>query len=166
MAPARSPCTGHAAHAATAIVLRVAHGLHQLRGLLGGIDHGHQDVLRPQVEVLLDERRLAHGHAADRVAGGIRSQGLQLRLDAAQVVGRVFAVDDQPVKPGQSANFGGVGAGQAHPQANLRLLVLQGLLECIHGGAHQSVPLFKGQTAHRMLGSGWRLGRCGKAKRL
>ena len=123
MTPARSPRPSHAAHAAMAIVLWVAHGLHQLRGLRGGVDHGHQDGLCAQIKVLFDERRFAHRHAAHRVAGGISGHGLQLGLDAVQVVGRVLAIDDQPVKPGQGADFGGVGAGQAHPQADLGLFV-------------------------------------------
>ena len=147
MPPTRSPRPSHAAHTALPIVLRVAHGLHQLRGLLRGIDHGHQDVLRAQIQVLLDQRGVAHGHAAHRVAGGVSGQGLQLRLDAAQVIGRVLAVNDQPVKPCQRANFGAVGLGQAHPQADLRAFFFQRLFEQIHGGFHGSIPLRQGTTA-------------------
>jgi hypothetical protein len=63
------------------------------------------------------------------MAGGVSGDSLQLGLNALQVVGRVLAIDDQPVKPRQGADFGGVGAGQAHPEANLGLFVLKGLFE-------------------------------------
>ena len=166
MTPARSPGPGHAAHAALAVVLGVTHGLHQLRGLLGGFDHGHQDVLCAEVQVLFDERGLTHRHSGHRVADRVSGQGLQLGLDGAQVIGRVFAINDQPIEPGQGTDFGGVGTGQAHPQTDLGLLVLQGFFEKIHRGVHGTFPCFKGMKACRLLGTGWRLGRCGKAKRL
>ena len=136
-APARGACAAHAANA----VRRVTHGFDQGFGLFGGVDHGHQDGGRAHVHVLLDQGgagvAVAHRHAHDGVGIGVCGDDLQLHQDGLQVVGRMFAVEQQPVKAGTGANFGGVGACQTGPQPVLHLFVLNGLFEaidrCFHG---------------------------------
>jgi hypothetical protein len=77
---------------------------------------------------------VAHGHARDGVRRRVARNHLQLRQDARDVVGRVLAVDQQPVEACPGADLGAVGAGQAQPQADLRALVGQGLLERVDWG--------------------------------
>ena len=63
MAPARSSGTGHAAHTALAVGLRIARRLHHGAGLRCAFHHGYQNGLHPQVQVLLDQYRVAHRQA-------------------------------------------------------------------------------------------------------
>ena len=143
-----------AAHAAHAFG-RIARGAHQLLGLLGGVHHGHQQGLHAQVQELLDEGGVPHWHPCDGVgwlrprrqgAGGAGRTGycLQLVQDGAQVVGRVFAIDQQPVIAGARQDFCTVGVGQAEPQANLCLPLGHGLFEtvgrCLQFALHGSLP--------------------------
>jgi hypothetical protein len=122
--------------------LRVTRGAHHCGGLLGRVDHRHQQALHAQVEVLFDQHlthmAVAHGHARHGVAGGVGGDGLQLRQDALRVVGGVLAVQQQPIKTGARAYFGGVGAGQPKPQPNLGLLLRQCVFEQVGGGLHKS----------------------------
>jgi len=123
-----------AAHAADAL-WRIAHGGHRVGRFLGGLDHGHQHRLRAGVQDLLDLDRVVPGrahHGRHRVG----RHGLQLGQGGVQRVGRVFAVDQQPVEAGARKNFRGVRAGQAGPQADLRFAVAQGLLERIRQKVH------------------------------
>lgn len=111
-------------------------------GLGRRVHHGHQNGLHTQVEVLFDQRSLAHGYANHGVRTRARQRtggagnGLQLPENRAQIVGRVLAVDHQPVIAGAGQNFSAIGVSQTQPQADLGLLVLQGLLEdvdrCFH----------------------------------
>ena len=67
---------------------------------------------------LLAERTgiaVAEGHPCDGVGAGVGRDGLELAQDAAQAVGRVLPVDQQPVEAGTGADLGGVSVGQAHP---------------------------------------------------
>jgi hypothetical protein len=94
--------------------------------------------LHAQIQVLLDDGAVAHRHPGHGVAG-VGRQGLQLRQDGVQIIGRVFTVYQQPVKTGTRANLGAIGVRHAQPQADLRLPVVNGLLEgvdrCFHGGS-------------------------------
>ena len=125
-APARRACD-RGADAADAFG-RIARGGDQRARLLGRVDHRHQQVLHADVEQLLDERRLA-GHRAHHRLRRVGGHRLQLRQRAAHVVGRVFAVDQQPLEARGGAHLGRVGLGQRKPQADLRPLGRQRLLE-------------------------------------
>lgn len=74
---------------------------------------------------------------------------MQLAEHPAQVIGRVFAVDQQPVKPGIGRQLGAVGIGQAEPQADLRLAAAQALLEAVDGHIHGTV--LQGQTKRQEI---------------
>ncbi|MCY1450825.1 hypothetical protein D9M71_676610 [compost metagenome] len=110
--PARRPCQGtaHAAHA----LGRVVHGAYQLACLFSAFDHGYQQGLRADIQHLLDQRGVADHRADDRL-GRVGGDGLQLAEHAAQVVGRMFAVDQQPVETGIGRQFCAVGIGQTQP---------------------------------------------------
>ena len=45
----------------------------------------------------------------------LRAQRQQLLADMLQVVGRVLAIDQQPVETGAGTNFSAVGIGQTQP---------------------------------------------------
>ena len=140
-----------AAHAAHAFG-RIARGAHQLPGLLGGVHHGYQQGLGADVQVLLDEGRVAHRHArhgvgrlrAGRQGAGGAGDGLQLVQDGAQVVGRMFAINQQPVVAGARKHFCAVGVGQPEPQADLCLALGQGLFEgvvrCLQSELRTTLP--------------------------
>ena len=82
---------------------------------------------------------VAEGHAGDGVRRGVGGGGLQLRQHVGQAVGRVLAVEQQPVEAGAGADLGGVGVGQAEPQTDLRPALGHGLLESVDGGLHAVV---------------------------
>ena len=136
--PARRPRTAHASDP----VRRIACGLDNRTCLLSRIHHRHQYRLHAQIQVLLDQRR-AHvavpaRHPHHRVRVGVARHRLQLAQHAAQVVGCVLRVQQQPVKTRAGTNLGAVCAGQMHPQADLGSLVEQRLLETIDGIFHVS----------------------------
>ena len=58
---------------------------------------------------------------------------LRLLQDAAQVVGRMLAVDQQPVEAGPGADLRRIVIGESEPQADLGALLGDGLLEGIGG---------------------------------
>ncbi len=134
--PARRP--GQGAAYATNPQWRIAHGAHQLACLLGAFHHGDQQGLGADVQQLLDQRGIANGRA-DNALGWVRGNGLQLRQQAAQIVGRVFAVQQQPVETGVGRQLGTVAVRQAQPQANLRFALLQALLEQVQWHVHGSL---------------------------
>ena len=73
---------------------------------------------------------------ADDGLRGIGLDRLQLGQDAAQVVGAVFAVDQQPVETGAGANFRSEGLAQPKPQAEQHLIGPEGLLEAVQRNIH------------------------------
>ncbi|MCY1528351.1 hypothetical protein D9M68_634520 [compost metagenome] len=131
--PARG--AGQGAADATDAVGRVAHGAHQFGSLLGGFHHGHQQGLRADIQQLLDQHRVADGRTDDRL-GRVGRDGLELGQQAAQVVGCVLAVQQQPVEAGVGRQLGAVGIGQAEPEADLRLAGMQAGLEVVDGELH------------------------------
>ncbi len=72
--------------------------------VLGGFHHRHQDGLHAQIEDLLDQMRLANRRAHDRMAAV--ADDLRLAQHRADVIGRMFAVDQQPVKARIGAKIG------------------------------------------------------------
>jgi len=119
-----------------AIVLGITHGLHQLRSLLGCVHHGDQQSFGTQIQILFDQSCIAHWHTRNGVVHWIGSDRLQLLLDALQIIGRMFTIDQQPIKTRHGAHFGGVTAGHAHPQTNLGLLFSDGFFETIDRSFH------------------------------
>ena len=107
----------HAAHAQR----RVAHRPHDLGGLLGGVDHRHEEVLHAEVEVLLDDHRVAERRTherRDRVGG----HGVQLREDRLGSVRGVLGVDEHDVEPAARGDLGVHRAARADPHARERAI--------------------------------------------
>jgi hypothetical protein len=107
----RGPLAGQrallsASYAALTVGLRVARRLHHRLGLRCAFHHGYQQGLHPQVQVLLDQHRVAHWQARQYLVAGHPRNGLGLRQDRGQGIGRVFAVNQQPVKAGPSTYLG------------------------------------------------------------
>jgi ABC-type microcin C transport system duplicated ATPase subunit YejF len=126
----------HAAHTTLAIVLRIAHGLHTLRRLLGCIDHGDEQSLSTQIQILFDQGGIAHRHPRYGVVDGIGRNGLKLLLNALQIVGRMLAINQQPIKARHGAHLSAVTAGQAQPQANLGTVFSNGLFKTVDRSFH------------------------------
>ncbi|MNJ74898.1 hypothetical protein D3C77_719010 [compost metagenome] len=82
--------------------------------MLGGLHHGHQQGLGAYVQQLLDQHRVADRWADDRLRR-VGRNGLQLGQQAVQVVGRVLAVQQQPVEASIGRQLGAVGIGQTQP---------------------------------------------------
>ena len=126
--PARGAGDG-AAHTANAM-WRIAGGGYRQRGFFGSLHHGQQQGLRTDIQNLLDAHRVVPYRPYYRVAG-VGGDGLQLAQHVIQFIGRVFAVDQQPVETGAGQQLGAVGAGQAQPQADLYFAVFQRRLEAV-----------------------------------
>jgi len=98
--------------------------------LLGRFDHGNDECLRADIQVLLDQlRRGVHG--THDGMNRIRRHRLQLPQHAARIVGRMLGIDYQTIEADGGQQFGGVGVGQSHPQPDLRLSLAQRPLESI-----------------------------------
>jgi hypothetical protein len=57
-------------------------------------------------------------------------------LNGLQIVGRVLAINQQPIKARHGAHLGAVAAGQAKPQANLGAVFSKRLFETINRSFH------------------------------
>ena len=79
------------------------------------LHHRNQQGLRADIEQLLDELDVARNRPHDRVRG-IRRHRLQLSQDGPDIVGRVLAVDEQPIETGAGADFSAMGS--ARPSHN------------------------------------------------
>ena len=110
-----------------------------MRGLFGTVHHRDQQGLRADVEVLLDQGHVGLHRAHDGVGLGVRRDGAQLVERGARVVGRVFAVDQQPVEAAAGQGLGHVGRGEADPAADLGLAGLEGVAEGVLGDLHCGV---------------------------
>ena len=75
--------------------------------------------MRTDVQVLLDEIHPVGDGPHDGL-DRIGRHGLQLGQDAPRIVGRMFRIDDQPVKARGGKQFGHIRVRQRHPQSNLR----------------------------------------------
>ncbi|MNV57124.1 hypothetical protein D3C71_1494390 [compost metagenome] len=107
---------------------RITGGSHRVTRLFCVLDHRDQQRLRTDVQQLLDHHRIIPCRTHHRMTR-IRRDGLQLAQYRLYVVGRVFAVDQQPVETGPGQHFCAVAAAQPQPQANLRAFFLQRLFE-------------------------------------
>ncbi|MCY1424366.1 hypothetical protein D9M71_401060 [compost metagenome] len=114
---------------------RIANGAYQFGGLLGRFHHGHQQGLGTDVQQLLDQHRVANGWADDRL-GRVRRDGLKLGQQGAQIVGRMLAVEQQPVEARIGRQLCAVGIGKTEPEANLRLAGVEAGLERVDGQVH------------------------------
>ncbi len=82
----------------------ITHRGDQLLRLLRAFNHGNQQRLRTDIEQLLDELDVARNRPHDGMHG-IRRHGLQLREDGSDIVGRVLAVNQQPIEAGAGGDF-------------------------------------------------------------
>ena len=120
----------------------VAHGLDHQRGLLGRVNHGHQQSLCAHIQILLDECHIALHGAHDGVHG-VRRHGAQLFQHGAHIVGCVFAIEQQPIKAATGQGFGHIGVSEANPQTNLTLACFERVAECVFGDLHGASPYTK-----------------------
>jgi hypothetical protein len=99
----------------------IPHGAHHGLSLLGRVDHGDEQVLHAEVEVLLDGDRVAERRAHERGhrVGGDR---LQLREDRLEAVRRVLGIDEYDVESAARGDLGVHRARRAHPHAELRAI--------------------------------------------
>lgn len=114
-------------------VRRVAHGRDGGLCFRGGVDHGDQQVLHAQVQVLLEQHGVVDRRSDDGL-DGVAADGLELGEDGFEAVGAVFGIDQEPVQPGPGAQFGDERAARAHPHpdegpAGRAGLVPQGVAE-------------------------------------
>ncbi len=108
--------------------------LDQFPCLFRAFDHGHQQGLHADIEYLLDQCCIADDRANHRMAG-VGRHGLELAEHTAQVVGRMFAIDQQPVETGVGGQFCAVwhrlsptkGRSGPHRCAGVGLKVLIGM---------------------------------------
>jgi len=119
-------------------VRRISRRRHDRARLAGGFDHGNQKILDADFQVLLQQHGIAFRYADDR-GRRIGRQYLQLRQDGTQIVGTVFAVQQQPVESGLGADLEAVGIAHRGPQADQPPAVgqrtLEGILRQIHAVA-------------------------------
>ncbi|MNG06800.1 hypothetical protein D3C84_900690 [compost metagenome] len=134
--PARCTCQRTADTANT--VGWVVDGSHQFPRLIRAFDHRYQQRLHADIEHLFDQCCIANDRSNDRMAR-VGRHGLKLAKHPAQIVGRMFAVDQQPVESGVGGQFGAVGVGQSQPQADLRFTALQAKLEGVDGHLHRTL---------------------------
>src|SRR6056297_1055016 len=118
---------------------RVARGTDKIARLLRAFHHWDQKGLRPDVQSLFDRPSLAHGQAHDRQAV-LAGQDLQLVHHAAQIVGRMFTINDQPIKTSGGQYFRGIGIGKPGPTPIKRLSLRQGGFEQIFWCGHVRPP--------------------------
>ncbi len=98
---------------------RIAGGSDRQPRLFGILHHRHQQGLRADIQQLFDLHRIVPRRTHHRLAG-VGRNGLQLGQHRWYIVGRVFAVDQQPVEARAGQQFGAVAAAQPKPQADLR----------------------------------------------
>ena len=115
MAPARTPRSGHAAYASLSVGLWVARRLHHGTGLFSAFHHRYQQTLHAQVQILFDQNRIAHRQTRQHLVTRNPGDRLGLHHDGGQGIGRMFAVNQQPVKAGPGAQLGAHGVSEAQP---------------------------------------------------
>ena len=93
--------------------------------LVGGLHERHQEVVEAGVEQALDLDRVVPRRPDDRRAGAVL-QRHQLRNEGRDVVGRVLAVEQQPVEAGDAEDLGGDRVGERAPAADQRLAARAG----------------------------------------
>jgi hypothetical protein len=103
----------HAAHA----LRRIASGRHRATRVFLGFDERNQQVVEADVQQPLDLHRIVPGRPAHGGAGAAL-QGLQLLQEHRHLVGRMLAVQEQPVEIGQPHELGRDVAGHAHPESD------------------------------------------------
>ena len=118
---------------------RVARRGNDARGLIGGLDHGYEEGLNADVEVLLDELARPVHRPHDGLYR-IGSDGLQLRKHGAHIVWRVLRVEAQPVETNAGQELRNGGVDHADPQPDLRLTCAQRLLESVVRHLHGRRP--------------------------
>ncbi len=108
--PARCPrqCAAHA----PVTVGRIAHRRHGRARLLRALHHRDQQRLCADVEQAFDLHHVVPRRPHDRMRG-IRRHRLQLRQRRLQLIGRVLAVDQQPVEAGPATISAGYGCAIA-----------------------------------------------------
>ena len=110
--PAR--CPGGGARNTAVAPRRIACGSNDTGGLLGRLNHGHEDRLNPDVEILLEDLACAV-YWADHRLNGVGSDCLQLGKDCAHIVRRVLRVEAEPVEAHAGQEFRDTGIHHADP---------------------------------------------------
>ena len=120
---------GHAAHA----LRRIARGRHGAARIGLGLDEGDQQVVEADIQHPLDLDRVIPRRPPHRRAGA-GLQRLQLLQEHRHLVGRVLAVEQQPVEIGQPGQLGRDVAGHAHPESDEPLARQDALAETVGQG--------------------------------
>ena len=82
-------------------------GADELFGLFFAFHNGHKNGLSADVEHLFDQVGLSNRHAHNRVTvGGFQRD--QLVAHRTDIVGRMLAIHNDPIKPGGAQHFGGI----------------------------------------------------------
>ena len=120
---------------------RVACGGDGTFGVRLAFDVRDDEVVEADVEQALDQHRVIPLRAHDGCADAILHGG-ELRNEGGNFVGRVLAVDDDPVKTGEAEHLGHDGAGHRAPATDQTLTSDQALAKAvgdsnIGGGLHQ-----------------------------
>jgi hypothetical protein len=89
---------------------RIARGGYRRGGIVGTVYHGNQEVVKASVEQTLDFHRVIAGRAHDGRTAAVLERH-ELWNKANDVVGRVFAVQQDPVKASHAEHFGADGVG-------------------------------------------------------
>src|SRR5262249_36515902 len=115
-------------------------------GLLAGVDHRHNDAVRPVVQRPLDVVVLVRRHARQGSAAGVGDGGEHVR-GRLPVNEGVLDVDRQPGEAGAGEEARGGDAAQRQPGTDGGLTSLEGLLDRIDAHALFSVDVNLGGTA-------------------
>jgi hypothetical protein len=94
----------------------------------------HEDVVEAGIEQALDLDGVVPRRPHDRRAGAVLERH-QLRDEGGDVVGRVLAVEQQPVEAGKAEDLGRDRVGERAPAADQRLAGAEAPLERVRQGA-------------------------------
>ena len=111
---------------------RIARGGHGMQRFFDVLHKGNEQRACSYVKCALDGDHVVPRHAKDGL-GRAPAHGLQLLEQQGNVVGRVLAINHDPVKTRAGNNLRGDSTGQAAPQAHLALTLGDRLLECVAG---------------------------------
>src|ERR1700733_1197085 len=116
----------------------VTRGGHCRGRVVGTVDHRNDDVLRADVEQLLDDHRIGRRRTHQHVDVRVARQHLQLFEGGAQIVGCVLLIKEPPVDPGPRTDLRDVATARGHPHADTRVAVADTLRPPVRHDAAES----------------------------
>ena len=109
-------CGANAANA----MWRVAHGFDELHCLRAALNHRHKNRLYANIKNLHQHPCFANRYTCNNVRRRRRKR-LEPRCQKRNVIGRVLAVQQQPIEARTVCNLGRASISQRQPEADLRL---------------------------------------------